>query len=115
MRAQIAGFLLSAVLLAGPARASDPNDCNSVEWRDKRVLTVAKVTQPRIHFVKSPDDDDGKAEGCPAAIETCRMKSYLVAGDFVLAGSCAGRAAKPASRLQGIGRLIGSSLTHQAW
>jgi hypothetical protein len=93
MRAGIVGSLLSMIFLAGPALASDPNDprnCNSAEWRDQRILAVAKVTQPRVHFVKSPSDDDGKAEGCPAATESCRMKSYLVTGDHVLVNKTQG-------------------------
>jgi hypothetical protein len=41
---------------------------NGVDWDDKRALIVAKVTaQPRVNFIKSPYDDDFKAEGCPAA------------------------------------------------
>ena len=65
------GFALSAVLFAGSALAYDaydPNNCNGVDWDDKRALIVAKVTaQPRVNFIKSPYDDDFKAEGCPAA------------------------------------------------
>src|SRR5262249_44750950 len=50
-------------------------------------LVVSKViARPRINFLKSPYDDDFKAEGCPAATVACRKKSYLVTGDFVLDG-----------------------------
>jgi hypothetical protein len=96
MRAEIVGLLLCSVLLAEPASAYDPNDqnnCNGVDWNDKgadwgdrRVLTVSKMTVPRVNFIKSPYDDDAKAEGCPAATKACRMKSYLVTGDLVLVG-----------------------------
>jgi hypothetical protein len=83
-------LISGAVLLAGPASAydaDDPNNCNGVDWDDNRPLVVAKVTaEPRVNFVKSPYDDDFKAEGCPAATSACRKKSYLVAGDLVLVG-----------------------------
>jgi hypothetical protein len=53
------GFALSAVLFAGSALAYDaydPNNCNGVDWDDKRALIVAKVTaQPRVDFIKSPN------------------------------------------------------------
>jgi hypothetical protein len=91
MRAEVFGLLLSAVLLAGPASAYDPYDpanCNGgVGWDDKRALVVSKVTaKPRVNFLKSPYDDDFKAENCPAAAQACRKKSYLVTGDLVLTG-----------------------------
>src|SRR5258708_35745956 len=91
MRAEVFGLLLSAVLLAGPASAYDPYDpanCNGgVEWDDKRALVVSKVTaKPRVNFLKSPYDDDCKAENCPAATKDCRKKSYLVTDDLVLTG-----------------------------
>jgi hypothetical protein len=85
MRAEVIGLLLSAVVLAGPASAYDPYDpanCNGVQRDDKRALVVSKVTaKPRVNFVKSPYDDDFKAENCPAATKACRKKSYLVTGD----------------------------------
>jgi len=94
MRAEVIGLLLGAVLFAGPASAydvNDPNNCSGVEWDDKRIVAVAKVTaQPRVNFVKSPYDDDFTAEGCPAATKACRMKSYLVTGDLVLVGKTQG-------------------------
>src|SRR5471030_366431 len=94
MRAEVFGLLLNALLLAGPASAYDPNDpanCNGVEWDDKRALVVSRVSaKPRVNFVKSPYDDDFKAEGCPAATEACRKKSYLVTGDLVLTGKTLG-------------------------
>ena len=96
MRVEVVGLLLCSVLLAEPASAYDPNDqnnCNGVEWNgkgadwgDRRILVVAKVTAARVNFIKSPYDDDFKAEGCPAATNACRMKSYLVTGDLVLVG-----------------------------
>ena len=50
---------MSAVLFAGSALAYDaydPNNCNGVDWDDKRALIVAKVTaQPRVDFIKSPN------------------------------------------------------------
>jgi hypothetical protein len=66
----------------------DPANCNGgVEWDDQRTLVVSKVTaKPRINYVKSPYDDDFKAENCPAATEACRKKSYLVTDDLVLTG-----------------------------
>jgi hypothetical protein len=64
MRVKVVGLLLCSVLLAEPASAYDPNDqnnCNGVEWSgkgadwgDKRILVVAKVTAPRVNFIKSP-------------------------------------------------------------
>ena len=80
-----AGLLLAAVLTAGPASAYDAYDqhnCNGVDWNDKRALVVSKViAKPRVNFIKSPYDDDFKAESCPADTEACRKKSYLVTGD----------------------------------
>jgi hypothetical protein len=52
---------------------------------------VSKViARPRVNFIKSPYDDDLKAETCPADTATCRKKSYLVAGDLVLTGASRG-------------------------
>lgn len=83
-------LLLFTVLTAGSASAYDPYDphnCNGLEWDNKRALVVRKVTaKPRVNFIKSPYDDDFKAETCPAATEACRRKSYLVTGDLVLVG-----------------------------
>jgi hypothetical protein len=88
------GLLLSAVLTAGPALAYDaydPHNCNGVDWDDKRALVVSKVTaKPRANFIKSPYDDDFKAESCPADTEACRKPSYLVSGDLVLTGKTLG-------------------------
>jgi hypothetical protein len=87
-------LFFSAVLTAGPASAYDaydPNNCNGVNWDDKRALVVQKVTaHPRVNFIKSPYDDDFKATTCPAATEACRQKSYLVTGDLVLTGKTQG-------------------------
>src|SRR6478735_4359983 len=95
MRADVIGLILSAVVLAAPASAYDPYDpancTGGVEWDDKRTLVVSKVTaKPRINFVKSPYDDDFKAENCPAATEACRKQSYLVTRDLVLTGRTRG-------------------------
>jgi hypothetical protein len=83
-------LLLFTVLTAGSASAYDPYDphnCNGLEWDNKRALVVRKVTaKPRVNFIKSPYDDEFKAETCPAATEACRRKSYLVTGDLVLVG-----------------------------
>src|SRR5262249_13198261 len=58
---------------------------------DKQTLVVSKVTaKPRVNFVKSPYDDDFKAETCPAATDACRKKSYLETGDLVLTGATRG-------------------------
>ncbi|HXZ22393.1 MAG TPA: hypothetical protein VEH78_06480 [Pseudolabrys sp.] len=98
MRAAAIGLFLGAVLFASSASAYDPYDpanCNGgaewddkgAEWGDKRVLVVSKVTaKPRVNFVKSPYDDDFKAEICPAATDACRKSAYLVTGDLVLTG-----------------------------
>lgn len=89
-----AGLLLAAVLSAGPAAAYDAYDqhnCNGVDWSDTRALVVSKViAKPRVNFIKSPYDDDFKAESCPADTEACRKKSYLVTGDIVLTGKTRG-------------------------
>lgn len=87
-------LLLGAVVIAGSASAYDaydPNNCNGVDWNDKRALVVSQViARPRINFIKSPYDDDFNARTCPASTETCRKKSYLVPGDLVLAGKTQG-------------------------
>jgi hypothetical protein len=87
-------LILFTVLVAGSASAYDaydPNNCNGIEWDDKRALVVQKVTaNARVNFIKSPYDDDFKAETCPAATEACRSKSYLVTGDLVLSGKTRG-------------------------
>jgi hypothetical protein len=94
MRAKMAGFVAGVVLMAGPAAAYDaydPNNCNGVEWDDKRPQRVQKViAAPRVQFIKSPYDDDFTATACPADTEACRQKSYLVTGDLVLAGKTQG-------------------------
>ena len=85
MRAAMIGLVLSAVL-ARPASAYDaydPANCNGA-GDDKRALSVSKVTaHPRVHFVKSPYDDDFTASTCPAATTACRKKDYLLTGDLV--------------------------------
>jgi len=87
-------LLLFAVLTAGSASAYDPYDphnCNGFEWDDKRALVVQRVTaKPRVNFIKSPYDDDFKAETCPADTDACRKKSYLVTGNLVLTGTTLG-------------------------
>ena len=89
MRANIILLALGALLFATSASAYDANDpanCVGVEWDDAHPLAAAQVTaKPRVNFVKSPYDDDFKADTCPAATEACRKKSYLVTGDLVLA------------------------------
>jgi hypothetical protein len=86
--------VLGAVLWSGSALAYDPydpNNCIGAGWDDAHPMVVAKVTaRPRVSFVKSPYDDDFKAEGCPAATEACRKQSYLVTGDIVLVGNTRG-------------------------
>jgi len=82
------------ILTVGPASAYDPYDphnCNGIEWDDERALVVQKVTAtPRVNFIKSPYDDEFKAETCPADTLACRKKSYLVTGDLVLTGKILG-------------------------
>src|SRR5215475_4530096 len=94
MRAIALGLSLGGLLIAGPAAAYDaydPANCNGVGWDDKRPLVVsAVIVKPRVNFVKSPYDDDFKAESCPAATDACRRKSYLVTGDLVLTGRTRG-------------------------
>jgi hypothetical protein len=72
---------LSAVLFAESALAYDaydPNNCNGVDWDDKRALIVAKVAaQPRVDFIKSPYDDDFKAEDCPAGQRPGFPQAYV--------------------------------------
>ncbi len=90
MRARLIGLFLGVALSTTSAwayDAYDPNNCNGVDWDNKRALAVARVTTtPRVNFIKSPYDDDFKAAGCPAASEACRKSSYLVTGDLVLVG-----------------------------
>lgn len=94
MRATALGLLLGGLLIVGPAAAYDPYDpanCNGVGWDDKRTLVVSAVTaKPRVYFVKSPYDDDFKAETCPSATDACRKKSHLITGDLVLTGDTRG-------------------------
>ncbi|HWZ41744.1 MAG TPA: hypothetical protein VNY08_25910 [Bradyrhizobium sp.] len=89
MRANIILLALGALLVATQASAYDANDpanCVGADWDEAHPLAVARVTaKPRVNFVKSPYDDDFKADTCPAATEACRKKSYLVTGDLVLA------------------------------
>lgn len=94
MRASVILLLFGAMLVAQPAAAydaEDPANCNGVDWNDEHALVVSTVTaSPRVNFIKSPYDDDFKAESCPAATEACRRKSYLVTGDLVLTGRTRG-------------------------
>jgi hypothetical protein len=94
MRRTAALLILGTLLFANPAAAYDANDpanCNGPDWDDAHPLTVSKVTAtPRVNFVKSPYDDDFKAESCPAATDACRKKAYLVTGDLVLVGPTRG-------------------------
>jgi hypothetical protein len=87
-------LLLLTILTAGPASAYDPYDprnCTGIEWDEERALVVQKVTAaPRTSFIKSPYDDDFKAEACPADTPACRKKSYLITGDLVLTGKTLG-------------------------
>ena len=86
----IFGTLLSAQS-AWAYEANDPANCVGVDWDDKSVLVVSKiVASPRVNFIKSPYDDDLKAETCPAATDACRKKAYLVTGDLVLTGRTRG-------------------------
>ena len=95
MRATAIGLFLGVALFANSASAYDAEDlanCNGgAEWDDNRTLVVSEVTtKPRVNFVKSPYDDDFKAETCPAATDACRKTSYLVTGDLVLTGRTRG-------------------------
>jgi hypothetical protein len=93
-RAIVAAMIVGTVVLARPASAydpDDPNNCNGAAWNDEHAMAVAKVTaRPRVNFVKSPYDDNFKAEGCPAATASCRKKSFLVPGKLVLVGETRG-------------------------
>jgi hypothetical protein len=94
MRASVIGLVLGAILRATSAAAYDaydPANCNGANWDAEHALVVSKVAaSPRVNFVKSPYDDDFKAESCPTATEACRKKSYLVTGDLVLTGRTRG-------------------------
>lgn len=94
MRTNFTGLLLGALLSSSSASAYDaydPKNCNGIDWDDRSALVVSKVTADRrVNFIKSPYDDDFKAETCPAATEACRKKSYLVPGDLVLVGRTLG-------------------------
>jgi hypothetical protein len=92
MRADVILFwvILSATR-ASAYDANDPANCVGVDWDDKQTLVVSRViATPRADFVKSPYDDDFKADACPAATDACRKKSYLVRGDLVLTGRTRG-------------------------
>src|ERR1700759_380863 len=90
----VSGLLWGVMLAASPATAyvaDDPANCVGVDWDDTNVLVVAKViASPHVNFIKSPYDDDFKAETCPAATDACRKKAYLVTGDLVLSGKTRG-------------------------
>ena len=87
-------LLLGTLLSAAPASAydaDDPKNCNGVDWDNKSPWIVARVTaKPRVFFVKSPYDDDFKAESCPSPTAACRKNSYLVTGDLVFVGKTDG-------------------------
>ncbi|HLG80347.1 MAG TPA: hypothetical protein VKY22_04980 [Bradyrhizobium sp.] len=93
-KAWVIGLFLGAVMAATSASAydaEDPANCNGTEQDEALTIQVAKVTAaPRVNFVKSPYDDDFKAETCPGATDACRKTSYLVTGDLVLAGRTRG-------------------------
>jgi hypothetical protein len=87
--------LVSALMLVTTAASAydayDPANCNGADWNDKAPLVISKViATPRVNFIKSPYDDDFKAESCPAATDVCRKTSYLVTGDVVLIGKSRG-------------------------
>ena len=94
MRAIAIFFMLAATCGAVPASAYDANDpanCLRPDWDVAKPLTVAKViARPRVNFVKSPYDDNFKADTCPAATAACRDHAYLVTGDLVLVGRTRG-------------------------
>jgi hypothetical protein len=94
MRAKVIGLILGAMLQATSAsayEATDPANCIGADWDDSIALVVSKViAAPRVNFIKSPYDDDFKAETCPAATDACRKNSYLVTGDLVLTGRTRG-------------------------
>ena len=85
----LAGLIFAIVLcsIAQAYDAYDPRNCNGADWDENRIVAVSKVTaRPRANFLKSPYDDDFRAERCPAATAACLKKSYLVPGDLVLVG-----------------------------
>jgi hypothetical protein len=94
MRISVSRLVLGAMLSASPASAYDANDprnCVGADWDDAHALVVSKViAAPRANFIKSPYDDDFKAESCPAASEACRRQAYLVTDDLVLTGKTIG-------------------------
>jgi hypothetical protein len=96
MRRSIIGLFLGAVMATAVTPASaydaeDPANCNGAGTDEALTIRVSKVTaSPRVNFVKSPYDDDFKAETCPAETAACRKTSYLVTGDLVLVGKTRG-------------------------
>jgi hypothetical protein len=92
MRTQLIGLVSMLWLTSASAYdANDPRNCNGIDWDDKQALVASKViATPHVNFIKSPYDDDFKAETCPAATGACRKKSYLITGDVVLTGKTAG-------------------------
>jgi hypothetical protein len=87
-------LLLGTLLFAGRALAydaEDPKNCNGVGWDNRSPWVIARVTaKPRVNFVKSPYDDDFKAESCPALTGACRRNAYLVTDDLVFVGATEG-------------------------
>ena len=94
MRTQFIGPIFGMLLSATSALAYDANDprnCVGPDWDDNNVQVVSRViAAPRVNFVKSPYDDDFKADTCPAATDACRRNAYLVSGDLVLSGKTEG-------------------------
>jgi hypothetical protein len=91
---RLVGALFALLLAARSAAAYDaydPRNCNGVDWDGKSPWTIAKiVAKPRVNFVKSPYDDDFKAEGCPSDSAACRRSAYLVPGDLAFIGRTQG-------------------------
>jgi hypothetical protein len=87
-------LFLTGQLFAAPASAydaEDPKNCNGVGWDNKSPWVIARVTaKPRVNFVKSPYDDDFKADTCPALSDACRRNTYLVTDDLVFVGAVHG-------------------------
>ena len=94
MRRSAIGLFLGVLMAATSAAAydaEDPANCNGAGTDESVTIHVSRVAAaPRVNFVKSPYDDDFKAETCPADTDACRKKSYLVTGDLVLVGQTRG-------------------------
>ena len=80
----VASIKSAGLMWLAVAQAAAPNgDCGTLGPRpdDSAWFATVNREQPRAYFLKSQADDSQ----CPSADDICKKRSYLVAGDNVLA------------------------------